>query len=236
MSARGWHAAVAASAAVVTVVVLALGAGWLASLHSKTTTYAVAAPLSRIELTSSSGDVLIVGTQASTLEVRRTDDYSFGHPAREQRSFTNGILRISSQCPKIVLGSCSASYEVAVPETVTVSVRTTEGNVRLTGFRGTADVQTTEGNVNVDAYCGFDLAARTRSGNVRIAAACSPERLDVQTRTGDATALVPPARYRISASAGDGPPHVSGVIRDASVPFSIDMHSEAGRVTIGGGL
>jgi hypothetical protein len=184
----------------------------------------------------SSGQALIVGTDSTTLQVRRTDEYAFGHAAREQRSVSHGVLRISSGCPKIVLGSCSASYELAVPETVAVSVRMTDGDVRITGFRGAAAVQTQAGNVDVEAYCGFDLAASTGSGDVRIAAACSPQHLMVSTNGGNATAFVPPGRYRISASSGDGEPHVSGVIRDPKAPFTIDMHSRRGSVWIGGGL
>jgi hypothetical protein len=224
------------SAATVTLVVLATGVGWLATLHSATSQYAISAPLTHVELSVSSGDALIVGTQSTNLKVRRTDRFSFGHAAREQRSLADGVLRISSHCPKVVLGSCSASYQLAVPETVTVDVQTTAGSIRLTGFRGTAVVQTRAGNVNVDAYCGFDLAAITESGDVRIAAACSPAHLRVRTSSGDAVALVPPGRYRISTASGSSPPRVNGVISDQRAPFTIDMRSRTGSVTIGGGL
>jgi DUF4097 and DUF4098 domain-containing protein YvlB len=177
-----------------------------------------------------------MGTDASTLLVRRTDHYSFGHAAREQRSLRHGVLRISSACPKIVIGSCSASYELAVPETVAVVVHTNDGDVRLDGFRGAANVRTGSGNVNVEAYCGFDLAAVTGSGNVHISAACSPRDLEVHTSSGNATASVPPGRYRISVASGAGQPHVSGLVGDASAPFTINMHSGSGDVRLGGGL
>ncbi len=237
MPARGWRAAVAASAANVAVAVLAIGIGWIASLRSSSTRYAVSEPVHRVDLNLASGSAVIVGTQSSNLEVRRTYDYAFGHGARERRSLSGGVLRISSQCPRIVVGSCSAAYELAVPETIAVNVRTTDGSVRFTGFRGTVSVTTGSGNVDVEAYCGFDLAAVTGSGNVRITAACSPAHLEVRTRSGDATALVPPGgRYRISAISGAAPPHVSGVVRDPHAPFSIDMHSGSGTLTIGTGL
>jgi hypothetical protein len=236
MPARGWQAAVGASATIVVVAGLATGIDWLTSLHSKSSRYVVSGAVQRVELTLSSGNAVIDGTQSSTVEVRRTDDYAFGHSAREHRSLSGGILRISSRCPRIVVGSCSASYALAVPETVAVSVRTANGDVRLTGFRGTASVSTGAGNVDVEAYCGFDLAAETGSGNVRVAAACSPAHLEVRTRSGNATALVPPGRYRISAISGAGLPHVNGVVRDANAPFTIDMHSGSGSLTIGAGL
>jgi Toastrack DUF4097 len=237
MAGRGWRLAVALSAAVVVLAVLAMGIAWLVTLHSRVATYSVSAPLTRVDLVMSSGHAVIEGTQSSRLVIRRTDHYAFGHAASEQRSLADGVLHISSHCPKIVVGSCSASYELAVPETVTVNVRTTDGDVLLDGFRGTAQLRTGEGDVNVEAYCGFDLAARTGSGDVRIATACSPEHLEVLTRSGNVLAQVPHgARYRISASSGGTRARVSGVVSDPSAPFTMDMHSGSGSVVIGGGL
>ncbi len=236
MPALGWRSAVGASAAIVVIAGLALGIGWLASLHTSSSRYLISEPIQRIELEIAAGNIVIVGTQSSALEVRRTDHYAFGHRATEQRSLSDGVLRIVSRCPKIVVGSCSASYELAVPETVTVTANDSRGNVRLTGFRGSAAVTTGTGDVDVEAYCGFDLAATTGAGHVRIAAACSPQHLEVRTRSGDATALVPPGRYRVSAISGTGQPHISGITRDERAPFTIDMHSGSGSLTIGAGL
>jgi hypothetical protein len=237
MPALGWRTAVGVSAAIVVGIIAASGIGWLASLHTRTSRYVVSSRVHRVELVVRSGNAVIVGTQSSGLEVRRTDSYAFGHQATERRSLVNGVLRIVSQCPKVVVGSCSATYELALPETVALTVRATQGNVRLTGFRGTATIATDAGNVNIDAYCGFGLAATTGSGDVRVVAACAPQRLEIRTLSGDATALVPPgSRYRISAISGVGQPHISGVIRDQRAPFAINMHSGSGRLTIGAGL
>ena len=43
-------------------------------------------------------------------------------------------------------------------KTVKVNVQTTGGDVRLSGFRGSATVRTRSGHVTVEAYCGFDLS------------------------------------------------------------------------------
>lgn len=231
-----WQSAVALSAAVVVLVVLLMGFGWLLSDHSRTDTYSVSGLVTEVDLQLSSGEAVIVGSSSTTLEVRRTDQYAFGHRARERRSFADGILRISSRCPRIVVGSCSASYELAVPETVLVNVHTTDGDVRLTGFRGSAAITTGSGSVNAEAYCGFDLSARSGSGDLRVAAACAPERLDLRTGSGDALAQVPPGRYRVSASSGAGREHVAGVIQDPRAPFAIDALSATGRVAVEGGL
>src|SRR6516165_3155976 len=92
------NAAVAVSAGVVILVALLFGAGWLASLHSRVTTFSVSGPVTQVNVRLSSGDVVIVGSSSSTIEVRRTDHYSFGHPANEHRSYAHGVLGISSGC------------------------------------------------------------------------------------------------------------------------------------------
>lgn len=226
----------AASTAIVVLVVVALAIGWLASRRSRTATYSVAAPLSQVNLDVSSGDATIVGSSSSTLQVRRIEDYAFGRAAREQRALSRGVLTISSRCPKIVVGSCSASYELEVPQSVAVEVRTDDGDVRMTGFSGDVSVSTRSGSVDVEAYCGFSLSARSDAGNLHVATACAPQYLDLETGSGDAVALVPPGHYRIGASSGSGQERVGGVVRDDRAPFTIDVHSASGSAEIEGGL
>ena len=231
---HGWSAIVAGSAAIFVLAALLLGVGWVASRHSAVETYSYSGSIRHVSLQLLSGDATIVSSSSSDVEVRRTDRYAFGHRARERRSFAGGEVFVGSSCPRIVVGNCSASYEVAVPETATVDVRTTSGNVRLDGFRGSADVRTGSGDVEAAAYCGFDLTAVSGSGNLHVAAACAPQHLLLHTGSGDAVGLVPPGRYRVEASGAQR--RVSGVTRDAAAPFTLDLHSGSGGVTIGGGL
>jgi hypothetical protein len=224
------------SAAIVLLVVLALGIGWLVSGRHRTTTYSYSGRLRRIDLQLSSGPVVIVGSNSSSIEVQRTDDFAFGHAATERRSLGAGVLHIRSSCPRVVVGSCSASYELAVPETVAVTVRTGSGDVRLDGFRGGASLQTGSGNINVAAFCGFNLAASSDSGTLRVATACAPRRLVLRSGTGDVVAHVLPGRYRIGVGSGSGHEHVTGVRSDTHAPYSIDAHSGSGSVSVVGGL
>lgn len=232
----GWNAVVAVSTAIVVLAALVLGIGWLASRHAQTATYAVAGPLTKVDLQLSSGQATIVGSSSSILQVRRVDDYAFGRAAREERSMSGGILRISSRCPRIVVGSCAASYELEVPQSVSVNVRTSDGDVRMTGFSGNAAVVTRSGSVDVEAYCGFSLSARSGVGNLHVSTACAPQRLDLVSGSGNAVALVPPGRYRIGASSGTGRERIRGVARDERAPFTIDVHSSSGSVAVVGGL
>jgi hypothetical protein len=233
---RGWHAVVAASALVIAIAVLLTGVGWLASLHSRTVSYSVPAPLRSVDLQLSSGQAQIVGSSSPALQVRHTDSYAFGHSARERRWVAGGVLHIVSGCPRIVLGSCSASYELAVPEGMTVSVHTAAGSIRMDGFNGDASVGTRSGDIDIAAYCGFHLWATSESGDLHVTAACPTQRLRLQTGSGDAVALVPPGHYRIAAISGVRRETVSGVTDDPSAPFTITVSSATGAVAVEGGL
>lgn len=233
---HGWNAAVAGSAAIVALVILVTGVGWLATLRSDTTTYSVSMSVSKVDLQVSSGQVAVSGSSSTALQVRRTDSYSFGHSARERRWVSGGVLHISSQCPKIALGSCSASYQVMVPEAVAVRVQTDSGNVQMTGLDANAAVVTRTGNVDVEAFCGFHLSTLSQSGNLYVSSACAPESLSLRTSSGNAVALVPPGSYRLVARSGLQPPHVTGLVNDPSAPFTINADSNGGSVTVEGGL
>jgi Toastrack DUF4097 len=236
MRLSGWHGLVVASGAIVGLVVLVTGVGWVASLHTRSASYAVTAPVSRVDLQLASGNADIVGSSSPAVQVRRTEDYAFGHPARERRWLTRGVLHIVSGCPHIVMGSCSASYEVAVPQGVTITVHTDSGGIRMNGVSGNASVGTRSGNVDVEAYCGFHLSAASDSGNVTVVTACPPQSLRLQTGSGDAAALVPPGRYRIAAVSGGHRERVSGVKDDPGSSFTITVSSGSGAVAVEGGL
>lgn len=235
-SLRGWNAAITASAAVVGVLALGVGIWWLVSLRSQIASYSVTTPLNQVDLELASGQVAIVGSSSPALQVRRTDDYSFGHSARERRWLAGGILHIVSRCPRIVLGSCSASYELAVPEGVALHIRTDSGDVHLTGLSGDATITTNSGDVDVEAYCGFHLSAESGSGSLSATAACTPQSLRLLTGTGDATALVPPGRYRIAATSGAKRQRLTGVNNDPAAVSAITVGSASGAVTVQGGL
>ena len=52
--------------------------------------------------------------EGRAVQVRRTDEFSFGRRARAQRDISGGVLRLRSRCPVTVLASCSARYRVSV--------------------------------------------------------------------------------------------------------------------------
>lgn len=232
----GWNAAVAVSAALVLAAVITVGIYWVVSRQSATVAFSAGGRVSVVDLQLSSGEATIAGTSSSHLQVSGTNDYSFGHPPRQHRWLAHGVLHIISRCPRIILGTCSASYELAVPDGVAVDVSTRHGNVRMTGIDSDATVTTGSGNVDVEAFCGFHLHAISGSGNITVSTACAPETLDLRTGSGDVTALVPPGHYRIVAHSGVSRERITGLTNDPSAPYTIEANSGTGSVGVKGGL
>src|SRR5690348_9875231 len=112
-SAAAWWWLVTVSVVLLLVAAGTLAVWWAASRETRTTSYRVLGDLSGIRLDLGDADVEIDGG-AAAVEVRRIDRFAFGAPSREKRSVTDGTLMITSRCPDQVLGSCRASYRLAV--------------------------------------------------------------------------------------------------------------------------
>ena len=207
---------------------------WLVSAETSVASYAVRGSVNGVTLDLGAADTEIVGGgDRPAIEVRRTDEFAFGRRAESRRSAHDGQLTITSRCPRsAVLHVCSARYRVTVPDNVRVTVRTTSGDVRFNGYRGSASVDTGSGDVGVAGFCGFALRARSGSGDVGANASCALERLELRSRTGDVRAVVPPGRYQVDADSDDGESSVRGVIVAEDAPFQIQALSSAGDVSV----
>jgi hypothetical protein len=222
---------VAASTAIVVSGALIVGIWWAATREERVSSFAVTGSLNGVTLDLGDADADIIGAgERPGIRVRRTDHSAFGRRAVGQRDVSGGVLRIRSRCPSSVLGSCSTSYRLTVPDNVPVTVRTGAGDVRFDRYQGSARIDTTEGDIAVSAFCGFALQARAETGAVRAATSCAPERMELRSSTGDVRAVVPPGRYRVDADGGSRT--VRGVTAADDAPFSIQALSSAGDVEV----
>lgn len=228
-----WAWLVTGSAVIVAGCALTLLVWWLVSSRTTVSTYSVRGSVTGVTLDLGGADAVIVGGgDRPALEVRRTDRYSFGRRAVAARRAAGGVLAISSRCPRTVFHVCAASYRVNVPDNVRVTVRTTSGNVRFTGYRGSAQVDTGTGDIAIGGFCGFALRARAQAGSVSATASCALERLELRSRTGDVHAIVPPGRYQLDADSDVGGRIVRGVVAAEDAPFQIQVLSSGGDVTV----
>jgi hypothetical protein len=228
-----WWWLVAACGAVLVAAGIAVAIWWAVSRETRTTSYRVLGDLAGIRLDIGAADVEIDGG-GGAVEVRRVDEFAFGHPSRERRTVRAGRLSIVSRCPEQVIGNCRTSYRVTVPDNVAVAVITSSGAVRLTGVRASVQVQTGSGGVAAGGFCGFSLRAISDAGDVRATADCSTERLELRSRTGDVHAVVPAGRYRVDAESDSGRRRVRGVTADDDAPYQVQALSTTGDVTVEG--
>jgi putative adhesin len=228
-----WWWLVAGCAVALVAVGAATAIWWGVSRETRTTSYRVLGDLARIRLDLGAANVEIDGG-GGAVEVRRVDEFAFGHPSTERRSVAAGRLTIVSRCPRQVLGDCRASYRVTVPDNVAVEVVTSSGAVRLTGVRASVQVQTSSGGVAAGGFCGFSLRAISEAGNVSAAADCSTERLELRSRSGNVHAVVPTGRYRVDAESDTGRRRVRGITEDDDAPYQVQALSTTGDVTVDG--
>jgi hypothetical protein len=229
-----WWALVGACALALVLAAVGLAVWWAATRETRITTYHVVGDLSSIALDVGAADVEIDGGGSGAVEVRRTDQFAFGHPATERRAATGGGLSIVARCPRQLLGACHSAYRVTVPDNVGVTVNTTSGRVVIAGLRASARVATTSGSVAASGFCGFSLRATSGSGAVRAAAECSPDRMELRSGSGDVQATLPPGRYQVDASSDSGHARVSGLTAADDAPFAVQALSGSGDVSVEG--
>jgi hypothetical protein len=227
-----WALIVAASCFALAAAAAAMGVLWLATSGNRSVSYPFSGPLLRIEIEVGSGDVHILGGGRSDVHVRKTERFAYGHSPQERLDLDGGVLKIVSQCASLIVGTCSADYELAVPDNVALTVRATDGDVRLDGYRGSVDVATTRGRIAINRFCGFLLQATARRGNIDVDTDCASERLELRSDSGDVTAVVPGGRYRIDADANDGQVVLRDVVAADDAPWEIQALSGRGDVTI----
>lgn len=230
-----WARVLIGSILVLVAAAVVLGVLWLSSPRTSTASSHLPASLMGIELRVQSGNVTIVGGSRAGVEISRSEHSVFGHGPHERRSISSGIVRITSSCPRLVLGSCTANYRIDVPNDVPISIRTEHGDIRLDSYHGSADIATDSGAINVDGYCGFVLGAASASGDVNVASICSADRLTLRSGTGNVSATVPPGGYRIQAASSTGRTTVRGVVDDDGAPWAIQALSNTGRVRVSTG-
>jgi hypothetical protein len=227
-----WWWIVAACAAILVAVAVTLAIWWAASRETRTTSYRVLGDLAGISLDLADADVEIDGG-ATAVEVRRVDHFAYGAPSKERRSVSpDGTLSISSRCPDQVLGSCRASYRLAVPDNVPLQIQSTGGSVSVTGVRTSVSINTGSGPVAVSGFCGFLLRASSDSGDVRALSECSADRLEIRSRVGAVRAVVPAGRYQIDAQSDSGTARIRGLTNAPDAPFQIQATSTSGDVSV----
>jgi hypothetical protein len=232
-----WTVLVAASTVVLLAAALLLAALWWTSDKKGSTSFTAQLPstLLGVEIQVDEGSVEIVGGATPEVLVDRVDSSAFGHWPTEQRFVADGVLRIESSCPDLVIGACAADYRITLPETTPLNIVVEHGDIRLNAIRGPALLSSRDGSISVDAFCGSVLDATASGGDVEVVATCPTERLTLRTGSGDIRARVPPGQYSIDAETLDGDVALDGLVDDPAARSRIQALSNDGDVAVEAG-
>jgi hypothetical protein len=212
------------------IVAAVLGVLRLATDHERHVRFDVRGNPAGLELDVAAADVEVTGGgRRPAITVDQREHYAFGHAPDVSRAVRDGIVVLRSRCPRVLLHRCTVGYRIVVPDNIPLTVRTTGGDVRFRGYRGSAQIVTRTGSVDLRNYCGFALEVETGSGNVSTDATCSPQQLGLRSTTGSIHAVVPGGRYRIDASQNAV---VHGLTDATDAPFSLQALSGTGTVTV----
>ena len=91
-----------------------------------------------------------------------------------------------------------------MPDNVPLEIQTSSGSVRVSGVRASVRISTGSGAISATGFCGFLLRASSDTGDVSAVSKCSPDRLELRSRSGDVRAVVPAGRYQIDAQSDSG--------------------------------
>jgi Putative adhesin len=229
-----WWWLVLVSSALLVAALAVMAVWWIASGETQVAQYRVLGTVSAIDLDVGAADVEIVGGASTAVEVRRTAEYAFGRPPEQTRRLNGDVLQITSRCPVTVIGTCHAAYRIGVRDNVEVSVITSSGRVRVSSLNGSARIQTGSGAIAVDGFCGFQLSAISASGDVGTQAACSPNRMELRSTSGDVHATLPANRYRVDAGSSRGSVEVRNLTESEEAPFAVQAISGTGDVLVEG--
>ena len=226
----------------------------LAFGHTKVRTHTVAGPVKEIVVTSGSGDVELVPSDAA-VEVRETQHYIVGQPKLNE-DVADGVLTVDSYCGHHTVAlECYADLRVTVPAGVKVTVDADSGDVSarridvrdaqlrsasgdvaadLAGRQRVVWAHSDSGNVDVSTRDVRAVDAQTDSGDVSVQAGGDPRSITGHSDSGGVDVTVPAGDYAVDANTSSGKVDIDGISRDEHAPRTIEARTESGDVRLRG--
>ena len=236
-----------ATAGLVAVAALALGACGFGPRSSATDTSTEDAGITAVRIDLEAGSVTLRGSDPATgLSIERTVDFVGEYPAHDTHRVEDGVLVLAG-CGR----RCSASYTVDLPaglpgtgesshgsidldRTGAVDVRTSNGSVTLAGIDAKVLARTSNGKITGTGLGGAEgVDVETSNGSIELTLS-TPQDVSATTDNGTVHLTVPEGSYRVSATTDLGGTDVS-VPDDPDGEHHLVAGSSNGRVTVAQG-
>lgn len=220
-------------AVAVGVLTLGLSAGTVPEMvrDSQTQTFEVPAGTRELRIVGDVGDVDVRGVAAGgATGISAEKHWSFREP-RARAETSDGVTTVTMDCPGFpVLGQCYANWDVAVPEDLTVVVRTSVGDVAASGLAGVVVVHSAVGAVTVTG-APSSLDVSTSVGDVEAVLSSPAERVLVRSSVGDVQVTLPAGvTYDVEARSMD--PADVRVDTSPTSDYEVVVESSVGSVLV----
>ncbi|WP_084965021.1 DUF4097 family beta strand repeat-containing protein [Thermoactinospora rubra] len=193
--------------------------------HQEENSYDVRDEVTKIQLRSDAGDVVITESDRSGIRVTETLHWRDDKPKPEHR-VDGGVLELSYDCNK-VLNSCGVDYRIEVPKGLAMDLETGAGDMTLRALSGEVGVRSGAGDITAEGLTGKRLTANSGAGSVKLAYSAVPDNVSVETGAGDATVTLPKESYDVQVTTGVGDDEIA-VQDDPGSPRKIKVETGAG--------
>ncbi|RZU15752.1 putative adhesin [Kribbella rubisoli] len=208
------------------------------------------------------GDSLLVKGGAAEVEVRPGDGTEvkidrqfernvFGSDPKEKFHEDEGKLELNSGGCGFLSFGCKTSYVLTVPRDLKLTVESSSGNVKLSGFAGGAEVKTSSGDIEVhdvggplqlesssgdveaDGLTATSVIAHSSSGSSSLDFSVAPQSVEAKSSSGDVSIRIPSGveSYKVDTKTSSGDESANVKI-DPNATRTIQAKTSSGDVTI----
>lgn len=213
---------------------LTVAVGRAVSAGAETTTSVQTFPVEGLrEVVVSSGGVEVVVAERDDVELTSRVTASPSDEPPLTVEVAGGRLSIESACSdRLIAVRCASEHRLALPAGALdeLAVRTTAGDVTLTGFAGDVALATHAGDVELLGFAGAEARIETSAGDVRVESTTVPTLLTARTRAGDVDVRVPDATYDLETATTVGDVDVQ--VRRGGDDHVVDVRTTAGDITV----
>jgi hypothetical protein len=197
--------------------------------HTSVHGYTIAADVGTLVVDGKIGDVTVVGSHRSGVEVVAQAAYSSAPPAIA-RTVSGTTLTVGYTCTVQI--ACGVAFVIAVPSGTAVRAATGTGAIRLTGLTGPVTAKADAGFIDGSGLTAQTASFTTDVGGVDVAFTSPPLTVTAGTRLGSITIRVPAtSAYHVTANAVAGQVTVS-VPQGSGAARVITARTDVGTVSV----
>ncbi|WP_018351798.1 DUF4097 family beta strand repeat-containing protein [Longispora albida] len=194
------------------------------------TAYEITDKVTKLDFTGDAGKV-VISTGDGPIKVKETIKYGSKKPTASHK-VEDGILKLVDHgCSGLGL-NCSIDYEIRIPATLAVTLKTDAGEIQASGLSGDLDMSTDAGQIELTSLTSKKVKLRSQAGEVEAFFAAVPDSVDAETKAGRVAIKLPgTVKYSVDASTDAGRREVTVGV-DSSSPHKIRAVTNAGEVEV----